>query len=133
MLSVVVSGFFDTVGLYDRPDPVQVEKARGWCGEFGIDHLLETPFDSLSEGMKRAVLIIRAVVKRPELLILDEPCQGLDDHNSDSVLNAVRRVISRDHSTLLYVSHDPDYRMEEINRVFELVPHAQGGYTGRSV
>ncbi len=131
VFNIVISGFFDTIGLYDRPDPVQVEKARGWCAEFGVADYLQRPFDSLSEGMKRAVLIIRAIVKRPQVLILDEPCQGLDDHNSGFVLAVAKRVIKHDHSVLLYVSHDPYYRMEEITNTLELVPHPDGGYTGK--
>jgi len=130
VLSVVVSGFFDTVGLYDRPDAVQIEKARGWCHEFGMNDYLDKSFSGLSEGLKRAVLIIRAIVKRPEILILDEPCQGLDDYNSEFVLSVANNVIKRDHSTLIYVSHDPDYIMKEINNRLELVAHPGGGYTG---
>ncbi|HAK45264.1 MAG TPA: hypothetical protein DCO79_05020 [Spirochaeta sp.] len=130
VLSVVVSGFFDSIGLYDRPDPVQIEKARDWCHEFGMGDLLVKPFDSLSEGMKRAVLIIRAIVKRPQILILDEPCQGLDDYNSDFVIKIAERVVARDHSTLLYVSHDPYYHMDAIDNVLTLISHSGGGYTG---
>ncbi|MDC7228034.1 MAG: ATP-binding cassette domain-containing protein [Spirochaetales bacterium] len=129
VLSVVISGFFDSIGLYDKPDPVQIDKARDWCAEFGIMQLLDKPFDSLSEGMKRSVLIIRAIVKKPRLLILDEPCQGLDDVNSGFVIKMTERVIERDHSTLLYVSHDPMYRMHAIDNVMSLVPHYEGGYT----
>ena len=131
VLSVVISGFFDTIGLYDKPDPVQIEKARGWCYEFGIEEFLDKPFNTLSEGMKRAVLIIRAIVKHPKLLILDEPCQGLDDLNSEFVINIVQRIINREHTTLLYVSHDPLYRMNAIDNILELVPFPGGGYTAQ--
>ncbi len=131
VLSVVVSGFFDSIGLYDKPDPLQIETAKKWCEEFGISELYEKPFNCLSEGMKRSVLIIRAIVKEPILLILDEPCQGLDDYNSKFVLDVARMIILRNHSTLLYVSHDPFYNMKEIPNKLTLVPHEDGGFTGR--
>ena len=131
VLSVVISGFFDTIGLYDQPNPVQIEKARHWCREFGLGDCLDSPFDSLSEGLMRSVLIIRAIVKHPKLLILDEPCQGLDDLNSKFVIDIARHIIRMDHSTLLYVSHDPLYRMDCVDKLMELVPHTEGGYTSR--
>lgn len=129
VLSVVISGYFDSVGLYQKPDPVQIDIARGLCSEFGVMELIDKPFSSLSEGMKRKVLILRAIIKKPELMILDEPCQGLDDHNSETVLSAAEGIMLREHSTLLYVSHDPDYRMKDISMMMNLVPHPHGGYT----
>ena len=129
VLSVVVSGYFDSIGLYEKPDPVQLENALRLCADFGIRDLTEQPFSSLSEGMKRSVLILRALIKKPEVIILDEPCQGLDDINSEMVLDAANEIILREHSTLLYVSHDPDYRMENILRFMKLVSHPEGGYT----
>ena len=131
VLSVVCSGFFDTIGLYDKPDPVQLEKAKHLCGVYGLSDILEKPFSSLSDGLKRAVLTVRAVIKQPRIIILDEPCQGLDDYNSEFVLNAARTLIDTSGATLLYVSHDPDYIIEGITDRFELVPHTEGGFTGR--
>lgn len=131
VLSVVVSGFFDTIGLYQRPDPVQLGAAKDLCREFGIDNITGTPFSSLSEGMKRTVLILRAIIKKPQLIILDEPCQGLDDLSSETVLAAAEGIMLRNHSTLLYVSHDPDYRMKHIDRIMKLVRHEKGGYTAQ--
>ena len=129
VLSVVVSGFFDTIGLYDRPDPVQLAKAESWCEEFGLTELMEKPYNSLSEGQKRAVLAVRALIKQPRLMILDEPCQGLDDYNSEFILDVAKKIIESDHSTLLYVSHDPYHLMPGITGKLELVPHPDGGYT----
>jgi molybdate transport system ATP-binding protein len=129
VLSVAVSGYFDTIGLYDRPDPVQIETAEEWCVQFGLKDELNSPFEKLSEGYKRKVLTVRAVIKNPDLLILDEPCQGLDDYNSAVVLDTVELLIERNHSTLLYVSHDPEYKMTSITNIMDLIPHSDGGFT----
>jgi len=129
VLSVAVSGYYDSIGLYDKPDPVQIESAEHWCEQFGLAQYLKSSFSALSEGLKRKVLMIRAVIKNPDLLILDEPCQGLDDYNSAVVLDTVELLIENNHSTLLYVSHDPEYNMNSITNVMDLVPHQDGGYT----
>lgn len=129
VLSVAVSGYFDTIGLYDQPDPVQLETAEDWCFQFGLKEELHSPFEKLSEGLKRKVLTVRAVIKKPDLLILDEPCQGLDDFNSAVVLDTVELLIEKKQSTLLYVSHDPEYNMKSITNIMDLVPHKDGGYT----
>jgi len=129
VISVAVSGYFDSIGLYEKPDPVQIERAEHWCEQFGLAEYLKCPFRALSEGLKRKVLIIRAVIKNPDLLILDEPCQGLDDYNSAVVLDTVELLIENNHSTLLYVSHDPEYGINSITNVMDLLPHKDGGYT----
>ena len=77
-LETVASGFFDTVGLFEPPNSRQRAVAHGWLDRFGLLPHAATPLYALSAGLQRMVLLARAVVKRPRLLILDEPCQGLD-------------------------------------------------------
>ncbi len=73
----VATGFVDAVA-YRRPTPEQAATVRERMAEFGLSHLAARPFAQLSTGEQRLVLFVRAVVKRPALLILDEPFQGLD-------------------------------------------------------
>lgn len=105
---VVLSGFFDSVGLYRRAVPSQVEMARQWITRLDLDHLKEKRFDLLSFGERRMLLIARAVVKRPEILVLDEPCQGLDPANRQRILALIDTIAEKGHTQILYVSHYPD-------------------------
>ncbi|TFG39651.1 MAG: ATP-binding cassette domain-containing protein, partial [Syntrophobacterales bacterium] len=83
---VVLSGFFDSVGLYRTADARQAESGRGLMEALGIGGLTGRAFPHLSFGEQRMVLLARAVVKLPELLVLDEPCQGLDPFNRRRVI-----------------------------------------------
>ena len=107
-LSVVYSGFFDSIGLYDTPTEPQIRMGREWLRAVDVVDDAETPFQSLSYGEQRLVLIARAMVKSPLLLVLDEPTQGLDELNRERILGFMSAIESRRHSTLLFVSHRQD-------------------------
>jgi len=105
---VVCSGFFDSVGLYRYCTRQQEQTARMWLQKTGVQDLAPQLFSKLSFGQQRMVLIVRAMVKTPRLLILDEPCNGLDPSNRQRLLKMLD-VIGRSGATnLLYVSHRPD-------------------------
>jgi molybdate transport system ATP-binding protein len=108
VLSVICSGFFDSIGLYDVPTEQQVRLGKEWLRAVGIADQVETPFQSLSYGEQRLVLIARAMVKSPLLLVLDEPTQGLDELNRERILGFMSAIEARRHSTLLFVSHRAD-------------------------
>ena len=77
-------------------------------------------FNRLSHGDRRLVLIARAMVKHPPLLILDEPCLGLDDVNRQLVLALIERVCAGGTTTVLYVNHHAGDRIAGIGRQLEL-------------
>jgi molybdate transport system ATP-binding protein len=104
---VVVSGFFDSVGLYRRPTPAQAEAASGWMEAFNLSGYTERPFSSLSNGQQRLTLLARALVKHPQLLVLDEPCQALDAEHRQAFTALVDMLCAAAPLTLIYVSHDP--------------------------
>ena len=104
-LDVVCSGFFDSVGLYRHCHAGQVRSARSWMAALGIEALAPALFDQLSQGQRQMILIARAMVKAPTLLILDEPCAGLDPHNRRRVLDLVGRIARRHDTGLIFVSH----------------------------
>ncbi len=108
-LHVVASGLKDTVGLYVRPTADERQQCLWWMRLFGVDHLADRSFLTLSSGEQRLVLVCRAFVKDPDLLILDEPLHGLDDRGRRLVLSLIEAFCARPEKTLIFVSH---YREE---------------------
>ena len=107
-LEVVCSGFYDVTGPCRRCSSQQRETAREWLQRLGMLRVGELEFGALSEGEQRLILIARALVKGPELLVFDEPCQGLDAANRDQVLRLVDAIGEHAASNLIYVSHHRD-------------------------
>jgi molybdate transport system ATP-binding protein len=103
--SVVASGLFDTQGLFKRLSVEQKAQVTHWMQVMGIAHLAERSFMQISGGEQRMVLITRALVKNPELLILDEPCQGLDRIQTERLKTVLDYLAANSEMTLLYVSH----------------------------
>ena len=115
-INVVASGLKDTVGLYVRPNEPEKALCRRWLKLFGIDHLADRSFITLSSGEQRLALVARAFVKNPELLILDEPLHGLDDHNRELVRTIMNRYCEQPHKTLIMVTHYEEELPSCINR-----------------
>jgi molybdate transport system ATP-binding protein len=107
-LEIVASGFFDSIGLYQTPNEEQVRHAKRWLALVGLADNANAPFKLLSYGEQRLVLIARALVKQPALLILDEPTQGLDDINRHRVLYFLDHLSSQSHTTIIMASHRLD-------------------------
>lgn len=107
---VVLSGFRDEVGFTSAPTDYQQKTARGWLEALGLDHLAGRGFVHTSLGEQRLVLLVRALVKTPQLLILDEPCQGMDLQQTKRFLHLLDGICRRLKASLIYVTH----RKEEI-------------------
>ena len=117
---VVCSGFFDTLGLY-RPGTAEQEAIAGaWMARVGLTVDRSRAYNSLSRGEQRLVLIARALVKDPELLILDEPCQGLDLDHQPRVLDAIDAVAGEPGRTMIYVTHRPSEFPRSLTHLIEL-------------
>jgi len=104
-IQIVASGLKDTIGLYTRPNEAEKEQCRKWMQVFGIEHLEDRKFLEMSSGEQRLVLLARAFVKEPDLLILDEPLHGLDDENRRMVKGIVDKYCENPDVTLIYVTH----------------------------
>ena len=107
-IEIVASGLYDTVGLYKRPQQQHLVVCEWWMDIFGIKELKDRDFMQLSSGEQRLVLLARAFVKDPNLLILDEPLHGLDMYNRQLVKDIIEVFCKRPHKTLLMVTHYKD-------------------------
>lgn len=107
-LDVVLSGFFDSIGLYESVGDDLQRLARQWLEIAGLLPLAKSSFQRLSFGQQRLVLILRAMVKHPALLILDEPLQGLDPLSRLLVQRFVEYLMASGRSQILFVSHHAD-------------------------
>lgn len=120
VLETVTSGFFDSVGLYQRPTRHQTTQSEDALDQMGIGHLRDRRINRISYGQRRLVLIARALVKGPELLLLDEPCQGLDPANRSMIVEAIDRVCRDGVSTVVYITHHEDEIPRSISRRLRL-------------
>ena len=104
---VVASGLFDSIGMFRIITPEEHDRVRHWMDRLGLADLSHRVFDHLSYGERRMVLIARAMVKSPRLLILDEPCEGLDEDHRRQVLKLVNDIGSKTGTHLIFVTHYP--------------------------
>lgn len=119
-IDIVASGLHDSVGLYKKPRPEQVEICRFWMRVFGIESLADRLFLTLSAGEQRLCLLARAFVKDPALLILDEPLHGLDTYRRNLVRDVIATFCQRPDKTLIMVTHYVEELPGEITKSLQL-------------
>ena len=107
---VLLSGLYDSIGVYQRPEPSHRARARAWLEWLALDLTPNAAFRELSFGQQRFVLIARAAIKVPPLVVLDEPSSGLDPDHRGRVLELVESLCSQQNSTVLMVTHRADER-----------------------
>lgn len=122
---MILSGFFDSIGLYNEPTNLQKQIVAQWLEVIEMSALAKKRFIDLSIGQQRVALIVRAFLKHPPLLILDEPVEGLDDENVDLVIQLINTIKQETNVTILYVSHRIEAGLAPTS-VFELIPSATG-------
>jgi molybdate transport system ATP-binding protein len=105
---VVVSGYFASVGLMRRASTEQIEAARRLIGDFGLEHLAQRPFLELSFGQRRLVLAVRALVRTPQLLILDEALNGFDRDVRARILGRVEELARGGTAVVMIGHHESD-------------------------
>lgn len=116
---VIASGFYDSIGIYQYPTPGQEVIVKTWVELFSIGDIVKEAYHELSYGQKRMILLARSMVKSPALLILDEPCHGLDILNRRRILNIIERI-GKTRTNLLYVTNHKDEILDCITHVLRL-------------
>ncbi len=116
---VIASGFYDSIGLYQYPTLEQKKIVDQWIQILCIEDIARQPFHQLSYGQRRMILLARAMVKSPALLIVDEPCHGLDIPNRKRVLDILERI-GHTNTNLLYVTNHKEEILNCVTHVMRL-------------
>lgn len=120
--NVIISGFRDSIGLYEAATDVEKAAAKKWLALGGFAGRENEAFGSISYGEQRAILILRAAVKCPPVLILDEPCHGLDESFRQKILDLIENIANSGTTTLLHVTHDPSEVLDCEKNILEFHP-----------
>lgn len=121
VLEVVLSGKHASIGLYEEVTEEDIEEAKKCLSILEIESFENEPFRILSQGEKRKTMIARALIAKPKLLILDEPCNGLDIYTREKLLSTIERLNKeKDGPTVIYVTHYIEELVPSINSVLLL-------------
>lgn len=127
--NMLISGLTDSIGLYVQPSEIQIRIAKQWLQLIGMEKLRLTYFHDLSMGQQRLIMCIRAMIKHPLLLILDEPTAGLDDKSAALFVALVNKIASESDTSIIFVSHREEAGLNT-NLAYELLPGKRGS-TGK--
>ncbi len=123
-LAIVLSGLYDSIGLYHKPAAEERLLAERWLAWLGLSNKAARPFRRLSYGEQRLVLLGRGLIKKPRLLLLDEPTQGLDSANRKALLDFLERAAAEQLCTILYISHRLDEQRPFFRQHLQFSPNA---------
>lgn len=120
VIEIVVQGKRNSLNRYRPSKPEEREEAKNWLKVLGISHLSDAFFSELSSGEQRLVLLARAFIKEPDLLILDEPFHGLDSLRKKRVKEIINTLIEKNKSALIFVTHYENEIPECVDNFFRL-------------
>lgn len=123
--NMLISGLNDSIGLYQIPTEQQKKLADEWLKVLGLKAFKDTLFSDLTQGNQRLVMVGRAMIKQPHLLILDEPTENLDDQSAALFVALTNKIAQETKTTIIYVSHRTEVGLEP-NRIFELQKTKEG-------
>ncbi|HPR84648.1 MAG TPA: hypothetical protein PLG33_01280, partial [Prolixibacteraceae bacterium] len=117
---VITSGFNEQIGFSASHSDFQKKAVRTWFSILQLEHLADSIFAEASLSEQRLLLLARALVKLPALLILDEPCQGLDAHQTrrfTAILDVICRHLD---TTIIYVTHYQEEIPQSVTQQLQL-------------
>lgn len=114
VLDIVLSAKFGHFGLENQVSSEDVREVKHILEEWDLKNKYQYPYDLLSQGQQQKVLLVRAIFSKPEILILDEPCSGMDILSKEHFIRCISEKSQNDNVTLIYVSHNP----EEFSAIF---------------
>jgi molybdate transport system ATP-binding protein len=127
--NAIGSGYFDTIGLFKKLSTTHHNNILQWLDFLQLSHVSKKPLHSISAGLQRMILLARALVKNPPLLVLDEPCQGLDEKQSAQFVSLIDHVCTGSNKALIYVSHDESNIPNCVEKVLQLEKGAHKIYS----
>ena len=117
-LEMVMMGRSSHLGLFEQPGAKEIEMAEAMMEKTGITHLAAKDCNRMSGGELQMVLIARALINEPKLIILDEPETGLDFHNQILVLNMIEKLAHEDGISAIMNTHYPTNAMRIADEAF---------------
>lgn len=117
-LAAVISGKYSSFGIYQKVLDKDKIKAIQLLKFLRCLHIKGMEFQHISQGEKQKVLIARALIAEPLILILDEPCSALDLKSRKDVLSSVSKICRENNATVIYVTHHFDEIVPEIKNIF---------------
>ncbi len=118
-IDVVLTGFYSSIGLYEEPDNDMIQNAKGWFSRFGILNLMDKKIKNMSQGERQKVFLLRALIHKPRILVLDEPFVGLDIPSKEEILLMVDEI-GRSGTSLILTTHLPDEIVPSVTHVLYL-------------
>jgi molybdate transport system ATP-binding protein len=130
-LAIVLSGLYDSYGLYQNPTGHEILVAKNWLKQLGLSHLENRYTEEMSYSENRMLLIARSMIKIPKLLILDEPCQGLDGQHALEVGDLIQKITEISSTQLIFVTHHTSEAIPALTHHLELCLMPEGTALGK--
>ncbi|MGF0094885.1 ABC transporter ATP-binding protein [Peptoniphilus sp. SGI.035] len=113
---ILISGIKKTIGIYEEVTSEEERIAEEYIKEYNLSTLKNEYYKNLSSGERKKVLIVRSLIQKPEVLILDEPCASLDIYERENILDTLRKT----NTNLIYITHDVEETIPKITNVLLL-------------